>query len=135
MLHPRPAKTRVRKSVGLVLTALLVLAFLPAAPPASRVAAQTAGDDIQIPDIPAVPPGQAYRQTNLISDVPGLAPIQDPLPVNPWGVTETNSSPFWVANNGTSTTQLLRGDVAGSPFVLNPSPQTIILPGGPPSLP
>ncbi|PYS81964.1 MAG: TIGR03118 family protein [Acidobacteria bacterium] len=135
MLHPRPAKTRVRKSVSAALTALLVLAFLPAAPPASRVAAQTAGDDTQNPNIPAVPPGQAYRQTNLISDVPGLAPIQDPLLVNPWGVTATSSSPFWVVNNGTGTTQLLRGDVVGSPFVLNPSPQTVTLPGGPPSLP
>ncbi|PYS76322.1 MAG: hypothetical protein DMF66_15370 [Acidobacteria bacterium] len=59
MLHPRPAKTRVRKSVSAALTALLVLVFLPAAPPASRVAAQTAGDDTQNPNIPAVPPGQA----------------------------------------------------------------------------
>ncbi|PYS76325.1 MAG: TIGR03118 family protein, partial [Acidobacteria bacterium] len=61
--------------------------------------------------------------------------MQDPLLVNPWGVTATSSSPFWVVNNGTGTTQLLRGDVVRSPFVLNPSPQTVTLPGGPPSLP
>src|SRR5947209_11097251 len=133
MPHPRPAKTHVRKSVSAALTALLVLAFPPAAPPASRVAAQTAGDDTQNPNIPAVPPGQAYRQTNLISDVPGLAPIQDPLLVNPWGVTATSSSPFWVANNGTSTTQLLRGDVGGAPVVLNANAQTISIPGGLPT--
>ena len=85
------------------------------------------------PDIPVIPPGSAYRQTNLVSDIPGLSPLQDPLLVNPWGVTATSSSPFWVANNGTSTTQLLRGDVSGSPFVLNPSPQTITIPGSLPT--
>src|SRR3954453_20356473 len=45
----------------------------------------------------------------------------------------TASSPFWVANNGTSTAQLIRGDVGGAPVVLNPSPQTITIPGGLPT--
>jgi hypothetical protein len=62
------------------------------------------------------PPGSAYRQTNLVSDVPGLAPVLDPLLVNPWGITKTAASPFWVSNNGTSTTQLFRGDVGGFAF-------------------
>jgi uncharacterized protein (TIGR03118 family) len=53
--------------------------------------------------------------------------------VNPWGITVRGTSPFWVANNGTSTTQLIRGDVAGAPFVLNASPQTINIPGGLPT--
>jgi uncharacterized protein (TIGR03118 family) len=56
------------------------------------------------------------------------------LLVNPWGISLTASSPFWIANNGTSTTQLLRGDVpAGSPVFLNASPQTITIPGGLPT--
>src|SRR5205085_2851890 len=66
-------------------------------------------------------------------DVPGLAPVLDPLLVNPWGVTVRGTSPFWVANNGTSTTQLIRGDVGGAPITLNPSPQTITIPGGLPT--
>jgi hypothetical protein len=41
------------------------------------------------PTIPVIPPGSAYRQTNLVSDWPGLAPVQDPLLVNPWGMTAT----------------------------------------------
>jgi uncharacterized protein (TIGR03118 family) len=86
-----------------------------------------------IPDIPAVPPGSAYRQTNFVSDIPGLAFVQDPLLVNPWGMTFRGTSPFWVANNGTSTTQLIRGDVSGTPVVLNSSPQTITIPGGLPT--
>lgn len=90
--------------------------------------------DMRDPEaIPVIAPGSAYRQVNLISDIPGLAPVLDPLLVNPWGVSLTSSSPFWVANNGTSTTQLIRGDVAGAPVVLNASPQTVTIPGGLPT--
>jgi len=85
------------------------------------------------PEIPLSAPGSVYRQTNFVSDIPGLAPIQDPLLVNPWGITSSASSPFWIANNGTSTTQLFKGDVSGSPLVLNASPQTITIPGGLPT--
>ncbi|HEV7700370.1 MAG TPA: hypothetical protein VGO43_09095, partial [Pyrinomonadaceae bacterium] len=69
-----------------------------------------------------------------MSDVPGLSPVLDPLLVNPWGISNTASSPFWVANNGTSTTQLIRGDQpAGSAVTLNASPQTVTIPGGLPT--
>jgi uncharacterized protein (TIGR03118 family) len=86
------------------------------------------------PDIVVIPPGSAYRQTNFVSDIPGLAPLLDPLLVNPWGISATASSPFWISNNGTSTTQLIRGDQpAASPVVLNASPQTITIPGGLPT--
>ena len=84
------------------------------------------------PNIPVIPPGSAYRQTNFISDIPGLGFVLDPLLVNPWGISLTASSPFWVANNGTSTTQLIRAP-AGAPVVLNSSPQTITIPGGLPT--
>src|SRR5262245_19772567 len=86
------------------------------------------------PNIAAIPPGAAYRQTNFISDIPGLAFVEDPLMVNPWGLTFRGTSPFWVANNGTSTTQLIRGDFpSGTPVVLNAVPQTINIPGGLPT--
>jgi uncharacterized protein (TIGR03118 family) len=84
-------------------------------------------------DVPVIPVGSAYRVTTLVSDIPGLAPVLDPLMVNPWGVAESSSSPFWIVNNKTSTTQLIRGDVGGAPVVLNPSPQTISIPGGLPT--
>src|SRR3954467_3075331 len=84
-------------------------------------------------DIPVIAPGSAYRQTNLITDSPGLAPVLDPLLVNPWGITATASSPFWVANNGTSTTQLIRGDVGGAPVVLNAGMPTVTIPGSLPT--
>src|SRR5436190_2785018 len=121
----RRARTITSLLLGFISLILLVAGFC-----APRLTAQVP----QGPnDIPVIAPGSAYRQTNLLSDSPGLAPVLDPLLVNPWGITATASSPFWVANNGTSTTQLIRGDVGGAPVVLNPSPQTVTIPGGLPT--
>ena len=47
-----------------------------------------------------------FVQTNLVSSVPGLATITDPELINPWGVSHSTTSPFWVSNQGTSTTTL-----------------------------
>jgi uncharacterized protein (TIGR03118 family) len=85
------------------------------------------------PLIPVIAPGSAYRQTNFISDLPGVAFSQDPLLVNPWGITFRGTSPFWVANNATSTSTLYRGDVAGSPLVKSPGLAGITIPGGLPT--
>ena len=45
-------------------------------------------------------------QTNLVSDIPGLATITDPELHNPWGVSHSPTSPFWVSNQGTNTATL-----------------------------
>src|SRR5215471_19360427 len=45
-------------------------------------------------------------QTNLVSDIPGLAEITDPALKNPWGVSFSGTSPFWVSNQGTNTSDL-----------------------------
>jgi len=53
--------------------------------------------------------GQAlagYLQTNLVSDIPGLATITDPLLVNPWGMSRSPMSPFWTSNQGTNSATL-----------------------------
>jgi uncharacterized protein (TIGR03118 family) len=47
-----------------------------------------------------------FVQTNLVSDIAGLAKITDPELVNPWGVSHSPTSPFWVSNQGKSTTTL-----------------------------
>jgi uncharacterized protein (TIGR03118 family) len=47
-----------------------------------------------------------YAQTNLVSDLSGLATITDPQLHNPWGISHSATSPFWVSNQGTSTTTL-----------------------------
>lgn len=67
----------------------------------------------------------AYRQTNHLSDLPGVAFIEDKFLVNPWGVTLTSTSPFWVVNNGKNFATLYKGDVAGSPLVRNTDLQLV----------
>jgi uncharacterized protein (TIGR03118 family) len=72
-----------------------------------------------------------FHQTNLVSDQPGVALITDPNLVNPWGISMSATSPFWVANNGTGTSTLYAGDVNGSPFVKNSL--VVSIPGGVPT--
>src|SRR3954468_19223662 len=42
----------------------------------------------------------AFQQTNLVSNVPGLAKVKDPNVVNPWGAAFAPGGPLWVADNG-----------------------------------
>ena len=68
---------------------------------------------------------QTYVQTNLISDIPGLAPTTDHLLVNPWGITRSATSPWWVADNGTGVSTIYTG--AGVPVHNPPSgPQFVV---------
>ena len=53
---------------------------------------------------------QFYQQTNLVSDVDGLAKFTDPDLVNAWGLASSSSSPWWVADNGTGLATLYKGD-------------------------
>ena len=55
-----------------------------------------------------------YTQTNLISDIPGVARITDPNLVNPWGQSEIGTSPLWVADNGSDKSTLYTGGVNGT---------------------
>ena len=54
-----------------------------------------------------------FNQTNLVSDLPGVALNTDPNLVNPWGISFSRTSPFWIANNGSGTSTLYNG--AGTP--------------------
>ena len=45
-------------------------------------------------------------QTNLVSDLPGVAQVQDPNLVNPWGISESSSSPFWISDNNAGVSTL-----------------------------
>jgi uncharacterized protein (TIGR03118 family) len=47
-----------------------------------------------------------YVQTNLVSDINGEAKLTDPNLKNPWGVSFSAASPFWVSNQRTSTSTL-----------------------------
>ena len=71
-----------------------------------------------------------FVQTNLVSDIPGLAAHTDPNLVNPWGIAETATSPFWIADNGSGVTTLY--NTSGTPQSLV---VTLPAPGGGPSAP
>lgn len=72
---------------------------------------------------------QHYQQTNLVSDIPGLAPHTDANLVNPWGITTGPTTPWWTSNNGTGTSALYNG--MGDPFpVASPLVVTIPVPLG-----
>jgi uncharacterized protein (TIGR03118 family) len=79
----------------------------------------------------AAQPGNAYRQTNLVSDLPGMAQLTDPDLVNPWGLAAGPTSPAWVADNGTDRATLYRGFVNGSP--VQKVPLVVSIPGGAPT--
>jgi len=47
-----------------------------------------------------------FAQTNLVSNVPGLAANLDPNLKNPWGISHSATSPFWVSNQGSNNSTL-----------------------------
>ncbi|OLC52052.1 MAG: TIGR03118 family protein [Chloroflexi bacterium 13_1_40CM_4_68_4] len=61
----------------------------------------------------------AYVVHNLVSDVPGLADHADSHLVNGWGLTALATSPWWVADNGTSVSTLYRADGTQVPLVVD----------------
>jgi uncharacterized protein (TIGR03118 family) len=65
----------------------------------------------------------SFTQTNLVSDVPGLANTTDPNLKNPWGVSFSATSPFWVSNQAAGNSTLYDG--AG-----NITPLVVAIPAG-----
>src|SRR5262249_52656816 len=51
-------------------------------------------------------PSSNVLQTNLVSDLPGVAQFQDPQLVNPWGISESSGSPFWISDNNAGVSTL-----------------------------
>ena len=137
MLYPRREFRQGRRLLCLVsvgLLGLLVLSGTRARMAAPNAALKMAAQQLAPAATPTPTPGTRYRQTNLTSDIPGFALIQDPLVVNPWGIAMTSSSPFWLANNATSTSSLYRGDVGSTVFFKQPGMPNITIPETPPSI-
>jgi len=76
---------------------------------------------------------QEYRRVNLVSDIPGVALRTDPNLVNPWGIAFLDTSPVWIANNGTGTSTLYLGD--GTPAPAPAAPLVVTVPGATPGSP
>jgi uncharacterized protein (TIGR03118 family) len=74
-----------------------------------------------------------FAQTNLVSDILGLAAITEPELHNPWGISHNATSPFWISNQGTNTTNLFAvtaGNDVTKAAPLNTDGNIVIPPGG-----
>ncbi|TMD64731.1 MAG: TIGR03118 family protein, partial [Chloroflexi bacterium] len=60
-----------------------------------------------------------YQQTNLVSDLDGVAKFKDAHLVNPWGLVHGPATPWWISDNGAGVSTLYDGN--GNAF---PSPPT-----------
>ena len=70
-------------------------------------------------------------QTNLVSDLPGVALVKDSNLVNPWGIAESSGSPFWIAdNNSNLATLYMVPGAMNTPVSINPLVVNIPTPVG-----
>ncbi|QOY85186.1 TIGR03118 family protein [Paludibaculum fermentans] len=51
-------------------------------------------------------PIAGFHQTNLVSNIPGMAVTTDANLKNPWGIAMSPASPFWISDNGTGLSTL-----------------------------
>jgi len=59
-----------------------------------------------------------FVQTNIVSDIPGLAELTDPNLKNPWGMSFSATSPIWVSDQANNTATLYKAlppSLVGSP--------------------
>jgi uncharacterized protein (TIGR03118 family) len=72
-----------------------------------------------------------FLQTNLASDLPGLAQLQDPTLKNAWGISlSPNGGAFWISSNGGGVSELYLGDLNGNSIS---APFKVTIPGGSPT--
>jgi uncharacterized protein (TIGR03118 family) len=68
-------------------------------------------------------PSAAFVQTNLVSDIAGMAATTDPQLINPWGLIASTTgpflSPFWVSDNQVGVSTLYNGQGAKQGLVVN----------------
>jgi uncharacterized protein (TIGR03118 family) len=79
---------------------------------------------------------QHYTQVNLVANTSGVAPVTDPNLVNPWGLSRTSGSPWWVSDNGTGLSTLYNGAGAITPLVVTipkANPHSTTFPTGTPT--
>lgn len=67
-------------------------------------------------------PVNSYVQTNLTSDLPGVAANQDTNLVNSWGIAAGPATPFWVADNGTGVATIYNGSGSALSLVVTVPP-------------
>lgn len=64
-----------------------------------------------------------FQETDLVSDLPGRATFTDPNLVNPWGLTASPTSPWWISDAGTGRSTLYNGSGVPQSLVVSvPAP-------------
>jgi hypothetical protein len=53
--------------------------------------------------------GQHYTRINLVSSTAGVARVTDPQLINPWGMSRSPSSGWWVSDHGTGFSTVYSG--------------------------
>jgi uncharacterized protein (TIGR03118 family) len=61
---------------------------------------------------------QQYKVTDLVADQSGVATATDPNLVNPWGLSRSSGSPWWVSDNGAGLATLYDGTGAAKSLVV-----------------
>ncbi len=76
-----------------------------------------------------------YQQTNLVSDQPGMALLQDTNLVNAWGISFSPTSPFWISDNGSglATLYIVTNDMSHMVHVVKRSLEVAIPGDGTPT--
>jgi uncharacterized protein (TIGR03118 family) len=98
----------IRTRLAFVAVALLVAFQVLSASPAR--AAGTEGD--------------GFVQTNLVSNIPGLAANTDGHLQNPWGIVHGPATPWWVSDNNGNVSTLYDGN--GNPFPPKPNGPLVV---------
>ena len=111
-MHIHPFPTRPRLLAVVITIAMLLLLLVPVA--------AYAHDN---------PKTGFYQQTNLVSDLPNIAQFQDPNLLNPWGLSHSPTSPWWVSDNGAGVSTLYNGDGTARSLVVTIPPPAGSPPG------
>jgi uncharacterized protein (TIGR03118 family) len=70
--------------------------------------------------IPLMLHAQSYVQTNLVSNSKSIpATTIDPNLVNPWGMVQGPSTPFWVSDQGTNLSTIYTGNGTKAPLTVS----------------
>jgi uncharacterized protein (TIGR03118 family) len=67
---------------------------------------------------PSAVAANLYLETDLVSDLPGLAAHTDTNLVNPWGIAISGSSPFWIADNHSGYSTVYTTDGTPQPLIV-----------------
>lgn len=131
--HTLPARALAASAL---LVTLLIATLASGSLPISFAQSETKRTPGEIqPQSPGLTFGAIYSQTNLVSDLPGVALVEDRKLINPWGVAVGPSSPFWVVDNKVDQATLYRGDVFGSPLAPDLTLPSVAIPNVPTIVP